>query len=164
MNFNIERHRPEPMPERHIMSAHLREAVAENENAQRVLERMLDAAEVREAMMAAEARNDDELATSLAEGLRASYSDLGEDCPTSLAMLDARANYSDAQGESGTTGTARDYLMQRLTAVGSILNLAGVMSLPDELQASLRGEADKLATLLVAFERADKGHDQLAAK
>lgn len=108
-----------------------------------------------DALHRASEKEPDALARDLAAGFRASFPELGDRTPTSIETIDFRANAPDTGGGSGTTGTARDYLNQRLMALTTIADLAKMRPLPSDLRASFEVEADKLATFLVALDRAE---------
>lgn len=88
----------------------------------------------------------------LARDLRASYGDLGEDCPTTIAEMIERAEVIEQS--NGTIGNPRDYLMQRLMTVGTMLDfLRQLGKLPESLQKSFTAETERLARFLLAVER-----------
>ena len=109
---------------------------------------------VAEALKRAARKDAQTLANDFANDLRESFGDLGDTCPTSIDTLDFRTNVPEDLGRKGTTGMARDYLMQRLTGTVNIADFALIMTLPPDLQRSFEREADKLATFLVSLKRA----------
>jgi len=115
------------------------------------------------ALQRATEKDSDALARDLAEGFRASFADLGDKVPTSIESIDFRTDASDTVDGAGTTGHARDYLMQRLMGTTGFADLAAIMTLPPALQLSFEQEADKLATFLVALDRAKPPSDEKLA-
>ncbi len=118
------------------------------------LEKILRNPVVVEALGRATRKDPKALAHDLADGFRASFADLGNRVPTSIETIDFRADAPDTVHGTGTTGTARDYLMQRLMGTMGFADLAVTTVLPPSLQLSFELEADKLATFLVALDRA----------
>ena len=115
------------------------------------------------ALQRATEKDPDALARDLEEGFRASFADLGDKVPTSIESIDFRTDASDTVDGAGTTGHARDYLMQRLMGTTGLADLAATMTLPSALQLSFEQEADKLATFLVALDRAKPPADERLA-
>lgn len=163
---------------RWIKNRHLWDIFSHDPRAAQQFVRVLQLSIMQEALAKASACDDLQLADTLARGLREAYQDQGDAAPKTVADLDARAGLADpgakqrtpeeiAQGINPppTTGVARDYMMQRLGAVAGIADLAAAMPLPPALIESLQRESDRLATLLVAFERAEQAEsDVIAAK
>jgi hypothetical protein len=96
--------------------------------------------------------SDAELEAGLASDLGQSYGDLGQDCPRTIA--DMRDRNAVVEHGAGTIGNPRDYLMQRLTTVATMLDfLKQLGQLPPSLQRSFEAESQRLARFLVAIER-----------
>ncbi len=109
-------------------------------------------------------KDSEELNRELAEGFRASFPDLGDRIPTSIETIDFRAHAPDTKDGSGTTGTASDYLAQRIMGTAGMADLEAEMTLPPELQVLFERDADKLATFLVALDRSEPpGEEKIAA-
>ena len=154
------------------VSRHLQEIAQSDERVMDALAYIVELPVMKSAIARALEKADDALALDLATSLHEVYPDLGESGPRTVADLDARAGLQDPGrdtgrtmeemlagiGDPGTSGTARDYMMNR---IGGVQGLAQVMeqskiSLPPALESSLQREADRLATLLIAFERAER--------
>jgi len=131
-----------------------------------VFDKVLDRPVVASALDRAEHINREELDEQLADGLRSAFSALGEDAPETLNDLDDRAKLAERSGV--LTGTARDYLAQRLMAIaGPLQFLDRGMKISPSQEAFLRQEADRLAIFLTAIEReehAEPAQESLAAK
>ncbi|MEI6510572.1 MAG: hypothetical protein WCO25_00830 [Candidatus Uhrbacteria bacterium] len=116
-----------------------------------------------DALKRATRKDPEALAHDLADAFRASFPDLGDRVPTSIDTIDFRSDAPDPVGGTGTTGNAGDYLMQRLMGTLGFADLAKQMPLSSELQLSFDFEADKLATFLVALDRAKPPADEKLA-
>lgn len=144
-----------------LQNRHVQKILKDDPRIAVILEKALQYAVMTAALEQAEEKDASALAADLADGLEQVYADLDEDCPSTIADLDARAQLDEAI--HGTTGTARDYFTNRLMGVTNIADLTTTMTLPPALHESLRREADRLATLLVAMKRAEQSTDEALA-
>ncbi|MFA5945736.1 MAG: hypothetical protein WC802_02395 [Patescibacteria group bacterium] len=129
-------------------------------------DKVVDRPIVSSALEQAKGLSREELALRLADGLRSAFLALGEDAPETLNDLDDRAKLAERSGV--LTGTARDYLAQRLMAIsGPLQFLDRGMKISPSQEAFLRKEADRLAVFLTALEReehVEPAQESLAAK
>lgn len=108
------------------------------------------------------------LAQTLEADLQEAFQGLEGGAPKTVRDLSARdATLKDPAGvwrsdeeirrtsKEQRTGGGADYLAQRLTAVLGLIDLFSGKTPPAPLDALLNREADRIATLFVAFQRAD---------
>lgn len=127
------------------------------------LEEMLRHPVMVDALKRAARKDPEVLAHELADAFRTSFPDLGDRVPTSIETIEFRSDAPDTVGGTGTTGNASDYLMQRLMGTMGFADLAKQITLSSELQLSFDLEADKLATFLIALDRAKPPADEKLA-
>ena len=158
---------------------HVQNIIAKAPRIAESLTRALTSDVLKDAIARASQYTNDELALRLTEDLEEGFPGLVGGAPQTVKDLDAReAMKKDPASTQRTmeeiratnleqrTGGSSDYLAQRMVTVSGLLDFGDTITHFSGLEASLRREADRVATLLVAFERADrelKNPDRLAA-
>jgi len=136
------------------------------------LQRVLHTAIMQDTLRRALQMSHEELERSLLADLQDGFAGLKGGAPRTVADLDAREGFGDAALLHRTfeeienipaeqrTGGVSDYFAQRLTTVSSLGDIAEMMPLSLEMKHALQSEADRLARLLVAFNRAEQRPDE----
>lgn len=136
------------------------------------LQRVLRAVIMQDALRHALHMSHEELERNLLADLREGFAGLEGGTPRTVAELDARETLGEValthrtleeieqENVEQRTGGASDYFAQRLTTVSSLVDIAKMMPLSQEMRATLQSETDRLARLLVAFNRAEQRSDE----
>lgn len=156
---------------------HVQNIIAKTPRLEAGLVRALASESLRDALIRAAQCDDGVLAENLATDLAEAFPELEGGVPRTVEDLEARETMKKdpaftnrtveemwATKLEQRTGGASDYLAQRMMAVLSLLDFGENISHFPKLEASLRREADRIATLLVAFQRADRIREDALAQ
>ena len=120
-----------------------------------IFDQVVSLPEMEAALSTAQEQDEEILTSELSGDLTSAFGALRENCPKNLRDLDARERVPEGV-RGGLTGTARDYLMQRLMTVRSLSSMRqSTGTLPGPLEQSFHSELRRLATFLIAIERAE---------
>lgn len=158
-----------------IETAHVQRIIARSPRIEAFLSRALSSSIMQDALVRALRCTDGELARNLENDLTEAFPGLGGGVPKTVEDLDTREVIQrDPAATDRTveemkevrldqrTGGAADYLAQRMMAVSGLLDFGKSISLFPALEVSLHREADRVATLLTAFDRAERAAEQLS--